>query len=132
MARLYGPELLSLEVYVVFSSEGVKRAGLLAYFIPRKRSWLNSGRVRPMNIVLEVFVVERVAVGGFAVAPAINERRRVKKKDEVLDIGCILVFVVGWCMSWLGSSLLYTTLPAFIHICVPRYLAYEQWGKLFL
>lgn len=57
---------------------------------------MNSGRVRPMNVVLGFLVVGRIAVGGFAIVPGISERRRVEKMREVLDIGCM--FGV-WCLQ---------------------------------
>ena len=48
----------------------MKRMGLSAYLIPRKRSWLNPGRERPIKMVFGLLLfVDRVAVGGFDVVP---------------------------------------------------------------
>lgn len=46
--------------------------------MPRKRSWLNSGRERPTKIVFGLsLLVDRIAVGGFVVVPVVLDEREL-------------------------------------------------------
>lgn len=74
--ELKGPELLSLDAYLVFSSDGVKRVGSSAYLMPKNTSWLNSESVRPTKTVLELLLplFEMVAIGTCAVSVPLVER----------------------------------------------------------
>lgn len=66
------------------SSAGVKRIGSSAYLMPRKRSWLNSGRERPTKIVFGVLLlVDRVAVAGFALVPVGFDERGLAVAPEM-------------------------------------------------
>lgn len=62
----------------------MKRIGSSAYLMPRKRSWLNSGRERPTKIVFAVLLlVDRVAVAGFALVPVGFDERGLAVAPEM-------------------------------------------------
>lgn len=64
----------------------MKRIGLSAYLMPRKRSWLNSGRERPTKIVFGLsLLVDRVAVGGFAVVPVVLDERGLAIAPHIIE-----------------------------------------------